>query len=981
MAKETRKVHISVTSNASKDLNKGTVAASGLSGALKGVGTSANLATGGIKAMTMALISSGVGALVVAVGALVAGLANVINVSSSFEKSLSNLESITGASANEMGELSRQAKELGRTTAFTASEVVELQTSLSKLGFDTDDIKNSTASVLDLAAALDVGLGEAAEVAGSLVKSFGLETEDTQRIVDVMASAASSSALSFDTIRESMKLVAPVSRATGVSIEKTGALLGVLADNGLKGSIAGTGLAKTFIELNKQGISLEDGMKKVKESADPLKTAIDMVGVIAGKTFLTLSSGSDSIQGLEENLNNSAGAAKKMADIQLDNLSGDVTKLGSAWEGFLLGVEDGTGTISIIMRALTQGATALLGFFNATNSVTDAMEDQRLELFKLEGQLYDTNTTEEQRVAIINQLQDEYPLFLANIDAETASNEELSIAISDVNDSLVDKIILTKQDEEMQEKLEDIADAKIDLLQQEMDLRDTVAANNKKHNLKQKEGTLAQQAAEQKLQLTKMQAWRNDEVTKQRATEALFQLSESTAGVTTRTKVYNEELKEGNRLTAKYRETMEMMGIAIEKVADATEDCTGGYEEATKATTTLVGAKENELKIAKLLPESTRAELKLKNRTVQAIEIEIRKLKELGKVKIGSPEERNKEADAKKAFLDKLKKLEQDSEDASALEKIQRKRERHLDELKKVVKDKTELKTAEATIDAIYDAQRDAQIEKNNKKRKKILNDFTKQFNIEAEDPSEKLTQQREAHLLELEQLKLNETEKAEAKKSIKAFYDNEEATLKANDRILKNEQDLADLETKKQLISQGLDLAIEASGQESKIGQALFKIKQMMALAEMAMQMKTYMVEMKMNAQKAEGKLSMDAVNQSGALSEGMANSAKLGPPFNAIPMAIMAIQSGLMIKNMMKSKKEMKKITGRFGGGSIGGGTAPQAPNFNVIGQTSAGENLIADTVAGANSRPIRAFVVDKDVTSSQELSRNTEAIASIG
>ena len=70
MAKETRKVHISVTSNASKDLNKGTVAAKGLSGSLKGVGASANLATGGIKAMTMALISSGVGVFVVGLGAV-----------------------------------------------------------------------------------------------------------------------------------------------------------------------------------------------------------------------------------------------------------------------------------------------------------------------------------------------------------------------------------------------------------------------------------------------------------------------------------------------------------------------------------------------------------------------------------------------------------------------------------------------------------------------------------------------------------------------------------------------------------------------------------------------------------------------------------------------------------------------------------------------------------------------------------------------
>ena len=149
--------------------------------------------------------------------------------------------------------------------------MVELQTELAKLGFKTDDIKNSTAAILDLAASLDVGLGEAAEFSGSLVKSFGLKTQDTQRIVDVMAKSTSSSALSFSSLRESLKLVAPVSKATGVSIEKTTALLGVLADRGLKGSIAGTGLAKSFIMLNKKGISLADGMKKSERICRPSK--------------------------------------------------------------------------------------------------------------------------------------------------------------------------------------------------------------------------------------------------------------------------------------------------------------------------------------------------------------------------------------------------------------------------------------------------------------------------------------------------------------------------------------------------------------------------------------------------------------------------------------------------------------------------------------------------------------------------------------
>ena len=120
----------------------------------------------------------------------------------------------------------------------------------------------------------------------------------------------------------------------------------------------------------------------------------------------------------------------------------------------------------------------------------------------------------------------------------------------------------------------------------------------------------------------------------------------------------------------------------------------------------------------------------------------------------------------------------------------------------------------------------------------------------------------------------------------------------------------------------------------------------------------------------------------QSASIGVGFSNAAKLGPPFNAIPLALMAVQAGMMIKNMAKSKKDMKKATSGFGGGfSGGGGAAPQAPNFNVIGQTSAGDNLIADTVAGVNNRPIRAFVVDSEITSSQELARNTQDSASIG
>ena len=844
MAKETRRVHIGVTSNASKDLNKGTVAAKGLSGSLKGVGASANLATGGIKAMTMALLSSGVGAIVLAFGALAGGIGGVITKSKEFEKALSTLEAVTGSSKAEIQQLSDLAKQLGSTTAFTASQVVELQTELAKLGFKTDEIKDSTAAILDLAASLDVDLASAAEFSGSLVKSFGLTTEETARVVDVMALSTSSSALNFEGLRESLKLVAPVAKATGTSIEKTTALLGVLADRGLKGSIAGTGLGQTFVELNKKGLTLEQAMTKVSQSSNKLGTAMQLVGTRGGRALLTLAEGRKDIDKLEQTFIDAEGAAKKMAEIKLDNLAGDTTKLASAWEGLVLNLEDGQGLLNKMARGSVQLLIAAISGLQKTSFRLGTSWDSLVLGFEY-GVITMRKIGAEFKV-----LGKEMAIFA--VDAMMAMSDVPIIG------GLVDDATLIAKRKELTEELE---------------------------------------AANKAINDFSIQQFENERQRDQK----------------------NVEYRLGRKLK-EYKDGEE--AIAVE-------------EEKTKTT-----------KAANISKEEQEA------------------------------------IDAKKAFLAKLKKLEQDTDDTTALEKIQRKRERHLEDLKTIKMNATERAEAVKTIDAIYDAQRDAQIKLNEEKRKKIFDDFTKQFNIESEDPSEKLKQQQEAHLLELETLKLNTTEKEEAVKAIKAFYANEEAVLKENDRVLKQEQDLADLETKKQLISQGLDLAIEASGQESKIGQALFKIKQMMALAEMAMQMKTYMVEMKMNAQKAEGKLSMDAVNQTGALSEGMANAAKLGPPFNAIPMAIMAIQSGLMIKNMMKSKKEMKKITGRFGGGNMGGGAAaPQAPNFNVIGQTSAGENLIADTVAGANSRPIRAFVVDKDVTSSQELSRNTETIASIG
>ena len=333
----------------------------GISGIFAAVSGGVSKAIPALNAFKGALISTGVGAIVVAVGGLVSLMSKSLGKATEFSKTMSSVAAVSGASAEELAALSKSAKELGSSTAFTAVQVAELQTELAKLGFTTSEIIDASEATLALAASLDVGLAEAATLAGSTLRSFGLDTTETQRVVDVMAKSASSSALDFASLTESLKLVAPTSRAVGLTIEETTAMLGALANSGLKGSVAGTGLSKTFIELNKKGLTLEQAFAKINSSSNKLNTAIELVGVVGAKSLQTLANSADDIDVLTEALEGAEGAAKAIAETRLDNLAGDITKLDSAWEGFLLSIEDGEGAISKLSRGAVQLLTVGIG--------------------------------------------------------------------------------------------------------------------------------------------------------------------------------------------------------------------------------------------------------------------------------------------------------------------------------------------------------------------------------------------------------------------------------------------------------------------------------------------------------------------------------------------------------------------------------------------------------------------------------------------
>jgi len=378
MARETRTVHVKVTSNVSsvgKETSKATAQAGGLKGALKGVGSAAAIATGGIRSMAAALMASGVGAIVVAFGSLVSILGSAIRESMDFSKELSGLQAVLGADKDAMGDFSKEAKRLGATTAFTASQVVELQREFAKLGFTNDEILNVTESTLNLAAAAGTDLANAAMVAGSTLRGFGLSSEETARVTDVMALSFSSSALDITLFQESMKLVAPIAKTVKVDIEQASAALSVLADSGIKGSMAGTQLRRVMTDLAmKTGKDFQTSLTITKERLDAttndaqkLAIAKELVGQRAASSLLILAENGQKLQDLEKDYDRAGGAAERMAKVRLDNLSGDVTILKSAWSGLLLSFEDGEGGLNQLARFGVKNLTASLTA--ATNAV------------------------------------------------------------------------------------------------------------------------------------------------------------------------------------------------------------------------------------------------------------------------------------------------------------------------------------------------------------------------------------------------------------------------------------------------------------------------------------------------------------------------------------------------------------------------------------------------------------------------------------
>ena len=406
---------------------------------------------------------------------------STIQVGKTFEQSLANLRAISGATGSAFKALEEDAKRLGASTKFTASNVAELQTEFAKLGFLPSQIVKVTEATLNLAAATGEQLADSAVVAGGTLRGFGMEADETARVTDVMAASFSSSALDLEKFRESMKFVAPVAKTVGFNIEETTAILGKLADSSIHGSLAGTSLKNTLMQMSLPGSKLSDVFGKTvngfdefvevlvetKEKGGLTDEQLAKIPLRLQATIPILIEASDQLMGMKDSLDKAGGSAKRMADIQMDTLEGRMLTLKSATEGFQISLFD---TFDEPLKDITENLT---GFVNKLNEwveipSTEKLAQEQNEFNALIGLLKDASTEQSTRNTAIAELQVNYADYIGNIDLESASVNQLKDVQKQSNDEFEKQITMKAREKVLVEKRVALIDAQTEVMEAQL---------------------------------------------------------------------------------------------------------------------------------------------------------------------------------------------------------------------------------------------------------------------------------------------------------------------------------------------------------------------------------------------------------------------------------------------------------------------------------------------------------------------------------
>lgn len=319
---------------------------------------------------------SNAGKKLLPVTAAVTGLGTAsVTTAANFESSMSQVQAtmgitkdsmstLDGQSVNTMDALSNLAKEMGASTAFSATECAEALNYLALAGYSTQEMADTLPTVLNLAAAGGIDLASASDMVTDAMSALGMETAEADTMVDQMAKTASTTNTSVAQLGEGILTIGATAKSIKGGTAELNTALGILANNGIKGAEGGTHLRNIILSLQNPtdkaaaqmealGVSVYDSegnMRSMNDILGDLNTSMEgmtsedkanIISTIFNKTDLSsvnalLANTGSTWDSLQSSIENSAGAAQQMADTQLDNLQGQLTLLKSALEGLAI---------------------------------------------------------------------------------------------------------------------------------------------------------------------------------------------------------------------------------------------------------------------------------------------------------------------------------------------------------------------------------------------------------------------------------------------------------------------------------------------------------------------------------------------------------------------------------------------------------------------------------------------------------------------
>lgn len=341
----------------------------------------------------------GVGKAILPVSAAVTGIGVAgLKVATDFEKGMSGVKAITGATGKDFDALREKAIELGADTAFSSGEVAEAMTEMAKAGWSTQQIIDGMGGVLDATAASGENLGSVATIVADAITGFGLKAKDSAKVADLMTQAANSGTIGITDLGESYKYVAPMAQSMGLSIQDVTTALSAMSMAGIKGSQAGTSLRTVLANMAKPSSTVSKAMDElgisITNDDGSFKSLNEIVGVIrtsfGGLTddqkayYATALAGKEGMSGLlsllnlteEEynelsaSMNNCSGVAGETASVMQDNLQSKIERLGGALESLAIKLSE---YVIPFLTGLVDKLTAVVDAFSNLNPVVQQM--------------------------------------------------------------------------------------------------------------------------------------------------------------------------------------------------------------------------------------------------------------------------------------------------------------------------------------------------------------------------------------------------------------------------------------------------------------------------------------------------------------------------------------------------------------------------------------------------------------------------------